>query len=178
MGKVIPIKPRLSLIMVASDGLELTCQALRSLREFTKMPYEIIVIDNASTDGTKEWLESQKDIRIVLHTGKLVSYGTAVNMGLREASDSSKYLAVLNNDLIFTDSWDARLIEAIEHPEWLRGVEKIGIAGPMSNHVAGFQLFKNARYNLSTLGEFSRELYINIKKNGNRKTNNMIVRAW
>ncbi|MBU1626771.1 glycosyltransferase, partial [bacterium] len=158
-------KPKLSLIFAASDGLELTCQAIRSARECS-FPSEIIVVDNASKDGTADWLKGQSDV-MTLKTETLVSYGTAINMGLRSASKDSDYLAVLNNDLIFTKGWDEKLIEVIEHPQWLQGVDKIGIAGPMSNHAAGFQLLKNARYNLSQLDTFAKKLEITVMKNEN-----------
>ena len=156
-------KPNLSLIIAASDGLELTLQAVRSASEFTKTPHEIIVIDNASTDGTSAWLTSQKDV-ITFRFDKLVSYSKAINKGLEMASKSSNYLAVLNNDLVFTEGWDVKLIESINHPEWLPGVDKIGIAGPMSNHVAGFQ-FIQGNYAMPQLQEYARNLETATKSN-------------
>ena len=149
---------KVTLVIAASDGIELTAQAVRSAKEFTKTPFEIIVIDNQSKDGTADWLAGQKDVKVI-KTEKLESYGTAINMGLHAASKDSNYFAVLNNDLIFTPGWDTKCIETIEHPERLCGiVDKIGIVGPMSNHVAGHQLWKNCRYNLSQLNEFSSKL--------------------
>ena len=166
-------RPRLTLVIAACSGLELTCQAIRSIREFTKTPYEIIAVDNASEDGTKEWLESQEDIKVIT-TEKIVSYGEAINMGLRAASKSSGYLAVLNNDLIFTDNWDTKLIEAIERPEWQPGIDRVGIAGPMSNHVAGFQLLKGASYNIGNLSSFAKNLELKVM---NDKDDPKVVRA-
>jgi len=160
------VEPKLSLVFAASDGLELTCQAVRSAREFTKTPHEIIVVDNASGDGTSDWLSGQADIK-VLRSDKLLSYGAAINMGLHEASKCTKYLAVLNNDLIFTEGWDVHLIEVIEHPLWVPGVDKVGIAGPMSNHAAGFQLFRDARYNLGNLGRFAKDLELSVMRDRN-----------
>jgi len=157
-------KPRLSLVFAASNGLELTCQAIRSARECTKTPYEIIVVDNASDDGTSDWLRGQGDVKTI-RSDELLSYGAAVNLGLAEASQESKYLAVLNNDLVFTEGWDAMLIETIEHPEWLPGVDRIGIAGPMSNHVAGFQHLAGARYDLARLQAFAKRLELSVMRN-------------
>jgi len=147
-------KNKLAMVIAASDGWEHTVNAIKSAMAYTETPYQLIVVDNASTDGTTECLKKFPEVK-VLRSDTLLTYSKAINLGLNAASKDCNYLAVLNNDLVFTQGWDTKLIYAIEHPELILGMDKIGIAGPMSNHVAGLQQIKEPRYNINTLHEFS-----------------------
>jgi glycosyltransferase involved in cell wall biosynthesis len=156
------IKPKITFVMVACDGLELTVQTIRSLRECTKTPYELIVIDNFSSDGTDAWLAGQPDIKVI-RTEKLESYGAAMNLGLRASNPETKFLSILNNDLIFVKNWEIPLMQGLT-TKVIPTVDKIGIIGPMSNSVGGSQqvnpdLLQRHPYNLSTLDSW----YLNYK---------------
>lgn len=127
--------PRTSVIVVTHNQWLLTARCLESLTEASDdESLEIIVVDNASSDGTPEqlkaWEAQQKAFgkphRIVLQTRNL-GFGGGVNMGLRIAKGD--YLAVLNNDLILTQGWARGLRRQLEcNP-------KFGIICPTTNNI-------------------------------------------
>src|SRR3990167_4583854 len=52
--------PTLSIIMLTYNALEYTKKAIASIQAHTRIGYELIIIDNKSTDGTRAWLKKQK----------------------------------------------------------------------------------------------------------------------
>jgi len=85
------------------DMIEICIDAVRE--ELKKFSYEIIVIDGGSSDGTIDWLVSQKDIiTIVQHNrgewnGKQIerrSWGYFINLGFKSAQ--GKYICMLSDD--------------------------------------------------------------------------------
>lgn len=61
-----------SIIILTYNNLEKTKLCLESIRKYTKEEvYEIIVVDNHSTDGTKEWLKVQNDIKVIYNDTNL-----------------------------------------------------------------------------------------------------------
>jgi len=51
-----------AVILVTFNKLDLLKQALKALRDSDLKPHYVVVVDNASTDGTREWLAKQPDI--------------------------------------------------------------------------------------------------------------------
>jgi len=83
-----------------------------SLRSYTHYPYELIWVDSASTDGTREWLDSPQDI-IPVFVGK-IGVGAAMLEGFAKCDPESKYIGDLDNDIILTDGWLTRLVMHME----------------------------------------------------------------
>ena len=105
--------PGLASIIVPCWGqLEFTAQCIAALRRHTRMPWELIAIDNGSTDHTATYLAGVRDLAAVPVT--IVSNATnlgcpaAINQGLRLAR--GEYLVMLNNDVVVTDAWLDQLI--------------------------------------------------------------------
>ncbi len=136
-----------SIIILTFNQLEYTKITIDSLRRYTTSPYELIVIDNASTDGTIEYLKAQKDIRTVFNE-KNLGFPAGCNQGIEMAKGN--YVVLLNNDVIVTTDWLKGLIECADsHPS-------IGIVGPMSNKVSGVQREANPGYSrVSRVPEFA-----------------------
>ena len=101
-----------SIIVPGWNQLEFTKQCIAALKEHTRPAWELIVIDNGSTDGTALYLEGARDMAAVPVT--LVSNATnlgfpaAINQGLQLAR--GEYLVLLNNDVVVTDGWLDQLI--------------------------------------------------------------------
>ena len=69
-----------------------------------RMDYEIILVDDASTDDTLAWLTSLLDSRIKVLTNKTNrGYAFTNNTGVRQAR--GEFLGLLNNDLLFEPGW-------------------------------------------------------------------------
>jgi GT2 family glycosyltransferase len=99
--------PRLSIIVVVQDLLPMNRLFLEHLRAATDGPYELIVVDNASTDGSGEFFAAQG--ATVLVNDQSYGYGHCHNRGLAVATGD--IVAFLNNDLILSPHWDTRLLE-------------------------------------------------------------------
>lgn len=109
-----------SIIVVTWNNLEYTKQCIQYLSEYTDKPYELIIVDNASSDKTVEWLESLKqkeknrvELKIIKNK-KNEGFAKAVNQGLKVSSEDSKYIFLLNNDLLVSEFWLSTLINHLE----------------------------------------------------------------
>lgn len=87
--------PRVSILLTCYNHVKYLPVALDSIRSQTYTDYEVIALDDGSTDGTREWLAQQKDIRIVFNDVNLGTYGT-LNRGLELAN--GELIAVFNDD--------------------------------------------------------------------------------
>lgn len=111
----------ISIITAVHNGLAFNKIYLEYLRKYTRNPYEIIIIDNASSDGTREFFRSSGCTVIANEVN--YSYPYTQNQGIRVAK--GEYLFFLNNDIIVGPDWDQRLIEAARR----EGVDIISAAG-------------------------------------------------
>jgi glycosyltransferase involved in cell wall biosynthesis len=87
--------PRVSILLTCYNHLAYLPAALDSIHAQTFTDYEVIAIDDGSTDGSRDWLASQTDIKLVLNEKNLGTYGT-LNKGLDLAT--GEFIAVLNDD--------------------------------------------------------------------------------
>lgn len=110
---VIPHRYKASIIIPVFNKCELTQQCLTRLAAVTSAPdYEVIVVDNASTDGTTEFLSQLGgDIRVIRNQENL-GFAKACNRGARVAR--GEYLVFLNNDTIPTEGWLAAMVDEVE----------------------------------------------------------------
>ncbi len=84
------------------------------------LEHEIILVDDGSTDGTRDWLATLgAPFRVILNERNL-GYGGANNRGAAVAR--GKFLALLNNDLVFSPGWLEPMLEAHERLQGRAGV--------------------------------------------------------
>lgn len=123
------IAPQASVIVVTHDNLVFARLCLESLLAATDGAYEVIIVDNASTDGTREYLSrlSASDGRVhtVLNDSNR-GFAPACNQGLRLARGD--VLVLLNDDTVVTPGWLRRLTVRLEDPE-------VGMVGPTTNRI-------------------------------------------
>lgn len=118
-----------SIIIVTFNNLELTKACIRSVLAKTDYPdYEIIIVDNNSTDGTPEYLRALEKgggfIKVLLN-GQNEGFAKANNQGI--AASMGDYIVLLNNDTVVTNGWLTKLINYLErNPD-------IGMIGPVTN---------------------------------------------
>lgn len=113
--------PLLSIITAIHNGLAFNQLFYESLVKYTVHPFELIIIDNASTDGSREYFESV-GARLVRNPVNY-SYPYCQNQGIELAKGD--YLCFLNNDLILSPRWDEILVEASR----LHGVDVLSASG-------------------------------------------------
>ncbi len=102
-----------SIIIPVFNKLDLTTQCLTNLAKVTNgCSYEVIIVDNASTDGTNEFLSSlEGDVQIITNDSNL-GFAKACNQGAKAAK--GKFLVFLNNDTIPLDGWLSALVDEVE----------------------------------------------------------------
>lgn len=93
-----------SIIILSYNTYKLTKFCIESIRKYTPAgSYEIIVIDNASQDGSVEWLKEQTDIRLVCNEENR-GFPAGCNQGMAMAEQGNDIL-LLNSDTIVTPRW-------------------------------------------------------------------------
>ncbi len=102
----------ISVIIVNYNGRHLLKDCLDSLREQTFRDFETLVVDNASSDGSVEFIEANyPDVRVIRNQ-KNLGYGGGNNAGIREST--GRYIALLNNDTKVDPQWLQKLFEAAQ----------------------------------------------------------------
>lgn len=93
-----------SIIIINYNTLELTKNTIESVFEKTgELNYEIILVDNASTDGSVEFFENNyKDKIIFIKNNENLGFGRANNIGVKYAK--GKYLFLLNSDTLLINN--------------------------------------------------------------------------
>jgi len=121
-----------SIIILTFNKLEYTKECIESVRKYTmEEDYEIVVVDNGSVDGTRDYLCEQKDIVTVLNSENL-GFPKGCNIGI-EASNKENDILLLNNDTIVTNNWLSNLKKCLFSNELIAAV------GPITNSAAYYQ---------------------------------------
>jgi len=115
------IKNKAAICIVNYKTLDFTKLCLRSIRKFTKYPYEVIVIDNNSADESLEYLKSLKWIRLIERdtTGDVsggYAHGAALDLGL-ENCDCEFFVSLHSDTFILKENWLSELIEHFDDDE-------------------------------------------------------------
>jgi GT2 family glycosyltransferase len=108
-------RPRLSVIIPTYNGRKLLESCLPSLARFApRNGLEVIVADDASTDGTAEWLlENHPKVQIV-RLGKNGGFVAAANAGI--AAARGEFIQLLNNDAEVTSGWFEEALKPFSDP--------------------------------------------------------------
>ncbi|HEV3259212.1 MAG TPA: methyltransferase domain-containing protein [Gemmataceae bacterium] len=119
-----------SIVIVTHNELDYTRQCTESIRQYTDEPYELVFVDNSSTDGTQDYLRSLPGVKVLVNQENR-GFPAAVNQGIEAAA--GKQILLLNNDTLVTTGWLRYLLQA------LHSDPQIGLAGPCTNQVSGEQ---------------------------------------
>jgi GT2 family glycosyltransferase/glycosyltransferase involved in cell wall biosynthesis len=113
-------KPVVSIIIPVYNNLRYTSVCLNALlRELGSIPIEVVVVNDASSDGTADYLESCSGIRVITHVNN-EGFVQSINDGAEVAR--GRYLHLLNNDTIVTPGWLAPLLRTFESRECVGAV--------------------------------------------------------
>jgi O-antigen biosynthesis protein len=105
-------RPLVSVIVVTFGGWDLVERALRALADHTSLPFETIVVDNGSPDGTGDRVREEVTGARVLLNGRNVGFGPANNQGAGMAR--GRFLVLLNPDALVRPGWLPPLVEVLE----------------------------------------------------------------
>ncbi len=104
--------PLVSIVVLAYNHLELTRQCIESIYRYTShLNYELITINNGSTDGTNEYFNSLPNTK-KLSFSENIGVCKAYNHGFRIAE--GKYTMNVSNDIVATTHWLDNLLICME----------------------------------------------------------------
>jgi hypothetical protein len=120
--KGFPLK--VSIVVPNWNGMRFVGMCLDSLSQLDFDGHEVIVVDNGSTDGSREMIEEQYPWVRLLKMPDNMGFAIACNEGIK--ASNAEYIVLLNNDIEVTPDWLRELYEGMErHPECGMGTTKM-----------------------------------------------------
>ncbi|MCJ8013897.1 glycosyltransferase family 2 protein [Paenibacillus sp. KQZ6P-2] len=120
-----------SIVIPSYNQVEYLARCIESIMTHTAEPYEIIVVNNASTDETDAYLEKRslqiRSKRLDTNHG----FSGGVNQGIMMAKGDT--IVILNNDVLVTPGWLTHMLRCLQSDSM------IGAVGPVTNYISGDQ---------------------------------------
>jgi hypothetical protein len=118
-----PVGTTVSVIIVVWNAKKYALECLASLQEFCgNLCTEVIVVDNASTDGTAEFVEQMFPTFKLIRNTENLGFAKANNIGMEQSSGD--YVCLVNSDVKFTSDCISPMLSYLTaHPE-------VGMVGP------------------------------------------------
>jgi glycosyltransferase involved in cell wall biosynthesis/GT2 family glycosyltransferase len=118
------------IILPVHGSLHIVRKCIKSVLERTYWPYKLIIVDDASDNFTKSWLEDQKfppNVELIFNS-KNRGFSATINRGIKKGNNP--YVCLLNSDVLVTDKWLMKMVMAIEADE------RHAIVNPVTNNTA------------------------------------------
>ena len=128
-------RPSVSIVVLAYNNLEATTHpCIESIfNAKTDVNYEVIIVDNASADGTATYITKlstqHENVRVRINDSNL-GYAGGNNVGISDARGD--FIILLNNDTLVTDYWLEKLLVPFKD-------ENVGLVGPVTNSAGNEQ---------------------------------------
>jgi len=121
-----PTAGKVAVVVLAWNGKPLTLECLDSLAALRYENASVILVDNASADGTADAVRKAHGDRVaVIENEENLGFARGNNVGIRRALDEgADFVLLLNNDTVVDPALLDRLVEVIA------GSDEIGIVGP------------------------------------------------
>lgn len=117
--------PKVSIIILNWNGKEDTIECLESLKHITYPNYEILLVDNGSTDGSMECFRERYPEIEIIENGENLGFAEGNNVAIRRVVEKgTNYVLLLNNDTIVDSDFLTELVKVLENDT------HIGIVGP------------------------------------------------
>ncbi len=143
--------PRVSVLMVTYGGWDFALKALEELRAHTPSCCEVIVVDNASSDGTAQRLrEAVTNARLVFNAVNR-GFGPACNQAAAHAT--APVLLLLNSDCFVGPGWLDPLLKTLDENPLVAAVAPLVLNVDGSLQESGCLLFGNGHTQLHGLGD-------------------------
>ncbi len=120
-----------SIVILNYNTIDFIQACVESIRAFTQEGhYEIIIVDNGSTDGSVEWLQEQADLKCIFNEEN-AGFPKGCNQGMSIATGTE--IMLLNSDVIVTPRWHEQMIKA------LYSSEEVGAVSCVTSACSNFQ---------------------------------------
>ena len=124
---------QISIVIPNFNGIKFIKECLNSVKNQKISYYEVIIIDNASTDGSVEYLKHNYPEFILIENKENLGFAAAVNQGIKLSN--GEYIFLLNNDTELGVKCISNLINCIEKDETIFGVSSKMIQFQDRNHI-------------------------------------------
>jgi GT2 family glycosyltransferase len=158
---------RIGVVIVNWNAGSLLPRCLMAVHEQTRPADRLIVVDNASTDGSCDAIPGIYPTAEVIRLERNLGFAAAVNVGWQAASDC-EWIALLNPDAFPEPSWLARLVEAaVAEPAFACFASELRMAGDPRlldgagdvYHVSGLSWRRGHQRPLASLDAVPREVF-------------------
>lgn len=139
----LPDPGRVTIVIPVWNQGDITKACVASLWEHTAIEHDIVLIDNGSEPETRATLEGiaahapRKNVSVI-RNAENEGFAWAIDQGI--ASTDAKWVVLLNNDVVVTRRWLARMLAFASLDS------KAGIVGPRTNRASGPQVVDGAEY--------------------------------
>ena len=164
-------------IIVTYNGLQWYDRCLGSLQQSTT-PVDVMVVDNASQDGSADWIAAHYPEINLIRLDKNLGFGQANNIGMRYALNNGyDYVFLLNQDAwLYTNDCIERLVQAAEnHPEYM-------IMSALWLYGSGERITKGSKQHMIALerigNDFVSDLYLGNTLQEVYETDYICAAAW
>lgn len=97
----------ISIITAIHNQLEVNKIFYNSLKKSTFNSFELIILDNNSTDGSSDYFAEKSDVKVI-KTGANYNYPYCQNLGINHSKH--EILCFFNNDIVLTKDWDKNML--------------------------------------------------------------------
>lgn len=114
-------QPKTIVLILSYNGKYLLEECINSYLKNNYTNFEVVVIDNGSTDKTREWVEGKWDNVKVLRTEKNLGYSGGLNFGMDYAfkEKNADYVLITNNDVKADENVISELVKVAETNEMI-----------------------------------------------------------
>jgi GT2 family glycosyltransferase len=121
--------PLVSIVIVTYNAPHHVRQCLADIRARTSVPFEVVVVDNASEAETRDLLRAEPGIRLILNDDNRL-WSAGCNQGIAAAHPAARYVLLLNSDIeILRDDWLRVMVDLMESDA------RVGLVGPVHRAV-------------------------------------------
>jgi len=118
-------EPKVVIVVLNWNGKRLTVECVESVTKIGYGNYEILLVDNGSTDGSQECFRSRYPEIALLENKANLGFAEGNNVGIQRAIDErADYILLLNNDTTVDENFLSELVNVAERDS------RIGFVGP------------------------------------------------
>lgn len=110
--------PKVMIIVLNYNGNRDTIECVKSLHKLNYSNYDVLIVDNGSTDDSHKILKSAFPEITVIETGRNLGFAGGSNAGIRRAlTEGAECIILLNNDTVVDREFAGKLVEASKRDE-------------------------------------------------------------
>lgn len=150
----VPNRPLVYVVVLSYNGRKWLRRCLESVLRTDYPNFQVLVVDNGSSDGGVEFVRSAFPGVGILENGTNLGFAGGCNVGIQAAIQSgAEYVALVNQDVIVEEGWLQPLVEVCQR------YQDVAVVSPIQLDYGGNYLDENFARLLGGSPEFLRDLW-------------------